>query len=181
MFGSVVSLAMFYIKGRERDTEAFSFLRSLIYANLSFFLLGLVVHCCSLQVFDLPHWSTSGSAGAPWLGTTLPRTAKHSGNNIFRYEVFFFTKYWNIEHIVASFSQAPRQQYFQVLILPSFFLFSCFSSFSSLSLRNGVEWRENCPNQLAGVKDQCSISLTFLEQFVLVKKGTECSVVSIQC
>ena len=41
MFGSVVSLAMFYIKGRERGTEAFSFLRSLIYANLSFFLLGL--------------------------------------------------------------------------------------------------------------------------------------------
>ena len=27
MFGSVVSLAMFYIKGRERGTEAFSFLR----------------------------------------------------------------------------------------------------------------------------------------------------------
>ena len=43
IIGSVVSLAMFYIKGRERDTEAFSFLRfrSLIYANLSFFLLGL--------------------------------------------------------------------------------------------------------------------------------------------
>ena len=41
IIGSVVSLAMFYIKGRERGTEAFSFLRSLIYANLSFFLLGL--------------------------------------------------------------------------------------------------------------------------------------------
>ena len=37
IIGSVVSLAMFYIKGRERGTEAFSFLRSLIYANLSFY------------------------------------------------------------------------------------------------------------------------------------------------
>ena len=137
---------------------------------------------CTLQVFDLAHTEVQVEVQVrrDWGLHCLvqPSTAA----TIFSGMKFsFLQNIENIEHIVASFSQAPRQQYFQVLILPSFFLFSCFSSFSSLSLRNGVEWRENCPNQLAGVKDQCSISLTFLEQFVLVKKGTECSVVSIQC
>ena len=125
-----------------------------------------------MQVFDLPHSEVQVEVqvrrdrGLHCL--VQPSTAA----TIFSGIKFFLQNIENIEHIVASFSQAQRQQYFQVLILPSFFVFSCFSSFSWLCLSNGVKWRENWPNQLAGVKDQGSISLTFLEQFVLVKKGT---------
>ena len=134
MFGSVVSLAMFYIKGRERDTEAFSFLRSLIYANLSFFLIGL--NSGSTLLFIASIWLASlkykWKCRCAVIGDYIASYSQAQRQQYFQVWSFFLQNIENIEHIVASYSQAQRQQYFQVLILSSFssFLsFCCFSSF----------------------------------------------------
>ena len=100
---------------------------------------------CTLQVFDLAHTEVQVEVQVRRDRGLHCFVQPSTAATIFSGK-FFLQNIGNIEHIGATFSQAQRQQYFQVLILPSFFFFSCFSSFSSLSLRNGVKWRENWPN-----------------------------------